>query len=59
MLFFSSSGCSLWNTDDLNKIKTRRNDTPDYVMNTLDKLSEKLSGVHMSAPVQLSLIRID
>jgi hypothetical protein len=53
---FPFLGYSLWNADVLQKIRTRRNDTPDYAMNILDTLSEKLSGVNMSASVQLSLV---
>ncbi|EFX73292.1 hypothetical protein DAPPUDRAFT_253444 [Daphnia pulex] len=49
-------GYSLWDADDLKKIEVRRNDKAVYLMNASDTLSEKFSGVKMSASVQLSVL---
>jgi hypothetical protein len=46
----------LWDADDLKKIEVRRNDKAVYLMNASDTLSEKFSGVKMSASVQLSVL---
>ncbi len=55
-MVFPFAGYSLWNADDVEKIKARRNDSTHYLMNASATLSEKLNGFDTSASVKLSIL---